>query len=113
MERWRFLPFEPSRIPTSSSTPASVRTGEPAGSWIRVSEHLISTQFRWLESTYKPTNPPLPRKELSITEHRVLFESPARITYPRITSTRVLNGRANQFRAIVDNARFKGKGKGK
>lgn len=83
MERWRFLPFEPSRIPTSSSTPASVRTGEPAGSWIRVSEHLISTQFRWLESTYKPTNPPLPRKELSITE----APRPIRISCPDYLST--------------------------
>lgn len=60
-----------------------VRTGEPAGSWIRVSEHLISTQFRWLESTYKPTNPPLPRKELSITE----APRPIRISCPDYLST--------------------------
>lgn len=52
--------------------------------WIRVSEHLISTQFRWLESTYKPTI--LLRGNYRLHCYYVLFESPPGLLIRRITS---------------------------
>ncbi|KAL6266681.1 hypothetical protein P5V15_003520 [Pogonomyrmex californicus] len=55
--------------------------------WIRASEHLISTQFRWLESTYKPTI--LLRGNYRLHCYYVLFESPPGLLIRRITSRRV------------------------
>lgn len=55
--------------------------------WIRASEHLISTQFRWLESTYKPTI--LLRENYRLHCYYVLFESPPGLLIRRITSRRV------------------------
>jgi len=84
------LPSLPLALFPSLPSPAStifLSHLRPTRLWIRASEHLISTQFRWLESTYKPTV--LLRGNYRLQLHRVLFESPAGLLICRITSRRV------------------------